>query len=158
VPTRIAKLDRGDFDAVVLAAAGLHRLGLADRITELVPIEDSIPAVAQGVLGIETRTGDARTIELARAALHDPAEADRVACERAFLARLGGSCQTPLAAHAVLAGDELRVVGMAGMPDGTRVIRGEARGARSDAASLGVSLADDLLARGAGEILAATKM
>jgi hydroxymethylbilane synthase len=157
VPTRIAKLDRGEFDAVVLAAAGLHRLGLADRITQLLPPEVSLPAVAQGVLGVEARAGDDRVIALARAAIHDPAEAQRVAAERSFLARMGGSCQTPLAAHAVLAGDILAIDGLAGMPDGSRILRDRVTGPSADAAALGVALAERLLAAGAEEILAATR-
>jgi hydroxymethylbilane synthase len=158
VPTRIDKLDAGEYDAVMVAAAGLHRLGLAARISQLVPIDISIPAVAQGVLGLEARVGDRRVAELARRAIHDAVEADRVAAERAFLARLGGSCQTPLAAHATLVGDELSIVAMAGLPDGTRVIRSELRGPRGDAAALGARLGDDLLAKGAGEVLAATAL
>lgn len=158
VPTRLAKLDRGEFDAVVLAAAGLTRLGLAGRITQLLPVELSLPAVAQGVLGLEARAGDRRVAELARAALHDAGEAERVTAERAFLARLGGSCQTPLAARATTDGDTLVIVGLCGLPDGSQIVRGEARGARSDPAAVGIALADDLLARGAAEILARTAL
>ncbi|HEX7843801.1 MAG TPA: hydroxymethylbilane synthase [Kofleriaceae bacterium] len=158
VPTRIRKLDDGEFDAIVLAAAGLTRLGLAGRITQELPLEVSIPAVAQGVLGLETRSDDARTADLIRRAIHDPAEDRRVAAERSFLARMGGSCQTPLAAHAVdAAGDSLRIVGLCGMPDGTRILRAEAIGPARDAEALGHRLADDLLAQGADRILAATK-
>ena len=158
VPTRIKKLDAGEFDAVVLAAAGLVRLGLADRITEQLAMDVSIPAVAQGVLAIEIRDGDDRVRSLVRAALHDEATAVHVAAERAFLARMGGSCQTPLAAHAIDEAGGLRVIAMCGLPDGTRVLRAERTGARGEAAAIGVALADDLLARGAGEILAATKL
>jgi hydroxymethylbilane synthase len=159
VPTRIRKLDEGQFDAIVLAAAGLTRLGLADRITQTLPLEVSVPAVAQGVLGFETRAGDDAVIELVRRALHDPAEARRVAAERAFLGKMGGSCQTPLAAHAHGGedGGELRIIGMCGMPDGSRILRAELAGAADDAEALGVRLAEELLAQGAGEILAATK-
>jgi len=157
VPTRIKKLDAGEFDAVVLAAAGLVRLGMADRITQQLPMDLSIPAVAQGVLAIEIRDGDTRVQELVRAALHDEGTAVHVAAERAFLAKMGGSCQTPLAAHAVSDGAGLRLVAMCGMPDGTRVLRTERTGARSDAAALGIAAAEDLLARGAAEILAATQ-
>jgi hydroxymethylbilane synthase len=156
VPTRIKKLDAGDYDAVVLAAAGLVRLGMAERITQTLPLEHSIPAVAQGVLGIETRAGDSRAQALARAAIHDVVIESQVAAERAFLAKMGGSCQTPLAAHAVEHQGGLRVVGMCGMPDGTRVLRAEVTGPRARAAALGVELADLLLAQGASEILAAT--
>jgi len=158
VPTRIRKLDDGEFDAIVLAAAGLTRLGLGDRITQQLPIEISVPAVAQGVLGLETRAGDARTAELIRRAIHDPAEERRVVAERAFLARMGGSCQTPLAAHAVdHPGGGLRMLGLCGMPDGSKILRAEVTGPASDAEQLGHRLADDLLAQGADRILASTK-
>jgi hydroxymethylbilane synthase len=160
VPTRLKKLDAGEFDAIVLAAAGLVRLGMGDRITQTLPIETSIPAVAQGVLAIEIRTGDARTEALVRAALHDTRTEVHVAAERAFLAKMGGSCQTPLAAHAVdgATADTLGVVGMCGMPDGTRILHARVAGPSSRAASLGVALADALLVQGAAEILAATKL
>jgi hydroxymethylbilane synthase len=160
VPTRIKKLDDGEYDAVILAAAGLTRLGLGDRITQLLPLDVSIPAVAQGVLGLETRAGDAdaEIAALVRRAMHDEDEASRVAAERAFLVRMGGSCQTPLAAHAIgLGHDSLRVVGMCGMPDGSRVLRAGVTGSVHDAVALGERLADDLLAQGAADILAATR-
>jgi hydroxymethylbilane synthase len=158
VPTRLRKLDDGEFDAIVLAAAGLTRLGLGDRITQQLPIEISIPAVAQGVLGLETRAGDARTAELIRRAIHDPAEERRVIAERAFLARMGGSCQTPLAAHAIdQPGGGLRILGLCGMPDGSKILRAEVTGPASDAEQLGHRLADDLRAQGADQILASTK-
>lgn len=162
VPTRIRKLDEGEFDAIVLAAAGLTRLGMADRITQLLTLELSVPAVAQGVLGIETRAGDAAIIDLVTRAIHDPAEAQRVAAERAFLARMGGSCQTPLAAHAIASGAQLHVVGLCGMPDGSRILRAEVTGdvdaaSTERAAILGMRLADDLLGQGAADILAATQ-
>ena len=158
VPTRVKKLDDGEFDAVVLAAAGLTRLGLADRITQLLPLEVSIPAVAQGVLGLETRAQDFLTGELIRRAIHDAREERRVAAERSFLARMGGSCQTPLAAHAVDSpGGGLKVVGMCGMPDGSKILRAEVGGPVEDAERLGQRLGDDLLAQGADTILAATK-
>jgi hydroxymethylbilane synthase len=158
VPTRIRKLDDGEFDAVVLAAAGLTRLGMADRITQTLPIDVSIPAVAQGVLGIETREGDSWVIEIVRAAIHDADEESKVVAERAFLARMGGSCQTPLAAHAVDHDDGLRIVGMCGKPDGTTILRAERTGPVEHAARLGEHLAEDLLAQGADQILAATRM
>jgi hydroxymethylbilane synthase len=156
VPTRIRKLDDGEFDAIVLAAAGLTRLGLGNRITQLLTLEISIPAVAQGVLGLETRAGDARTAELIRRAIHDPAEERRVVAERSFLARMGGSCQTPLAAHAIDHAGGLRILGLCGMPDGTKILRAEATGSAADAEQLGHRLADDLLAQGADKILATT--
>jgi hydroxymethylbilane synthase len=158
VPTRIRKLDDGEFDAIVLAAAGLTRLGLAGRITQQLPLEISVPAVAQGVLGLEARAGDARVADLIRRAIHDPAEERRVAAERSFLARMGGSCQTPLAAHAIDAGaGSLRIVGLCGTPDGSRILRAEHAGTAADAEQLGRRLADDLLAQGADQILAATR-
>ena len=157
VPTRIRKLDDGEFDAIVLAAAGLTRLGLGDRITQLLPLEISVPAVAQGVLGLETRSDDARTADLIRRALHDPAEERRVVAERTFLARMGGSCQTPLAAHAIDHAGGLRVVGLCGMPDGSKILRAEVTGPASDAERLGNQLGDALLAQGADRILAATR-
>jgi hydroxymethylbilane synthase len=158
VPTRIRKLDDGEFDAIVLAAAGLTRLGLGDRITQQLPLEISVPAVAQGVLGLEARSGDARVAELIRRAIHDPAEDRRVAAERSFLARMGGSCQTPLAAHAIdHPGGQLRILGLCGMPDGTRILRAEVTGPVRDAELLGQKLAEDLLAQGADRILAATR-
>ncbi len=158
VPTRIKKLDDGEFDAIILAAAGLMRLGMGDRITQLLPIEISIPACAQGVLGLETRGQDFLTGELIRRAIHDPAEERRIAAERAFLARMGGSCQTPLAAHAMdREGGGLRIVGMCGMPDGTKILRAEIAGAAADAELLGQKLGDDLMAQGAEAILAATR-
>jgi hydroxymethylbilane synthase len=158
VPTRIGKLDAGQFDAIVLAAAGLTRLGMADRITQLLPLDISVPAVAQGVLGLETRAGDRWVMEIIRAAMHDPVEEAKVTAERSFLARMGGSCQTPLAAHAVDRDDGgLRVVGMCGLPDGSKILRAEIGGPPSQAAALGTALANDLLAQGAADILAATQ-
>jgi hydroxymethylbilane synthase len=129
-------------------------LGLADRISEYVPLEVCLPAVAQGVLAIETRADDTATFDLVRAALHDATEAQRIVAERSFLARMGGSCQTPLAAHAVIDGRELRLDALCGWPDGTGILRCQVAGAVTDAAAVGVRAAEDLLARGAGVILA----
>ena len=157
VPTRIRKLDEGQFDAIVLAAAGLTRLGMADRITQQLPIEISIPAVAQGVLGIETRAGDTAVIDLVRKAIHDPNEERRIAAERRFLAKMGGSCQTPLAAHGLFREGDLELLGMCGMPDGSKILHAQVAGHPSQAEALGERLADKLLAQGAGDILAATK-
>jgi hydroxymethylbilane synthase len=157
VPTRIRKLDEGQFDAIVLAAAGLTRLGMADRITQQLPIEISIPAVAQGVLGIETRVGDRLVIDLVLKAIHDSREERRIAAERRFLARMGGSCQTPLAAHATYAEGDLTVVGMCGMPDGSKILHARVSGHPSQAEQLGNRLAEQLLEQGAADILSATK-
>ena len=157
VPTRIRKLDDGMYDAIVLAAAGLIRLGMADRITQELPLELSVPAVAQGVMGIETRTGDVLVRRLAVAAIHDERAHAAVIAERAFLAKMGGSCTTPLAAHTIDRPDGgIRLVGMCGLPDGTRILRAEYGGTIDQAALLGEKLAEDLIAQGAREILAAT--
>jgi hydroxymethylbilane synthase len=154
VPTRLSKLDAGEYDAVVLAAAGLKRLGFGDRITQTLSPDPCLPAVGQGVLGIETRVEDAELIEVLRAAIHDPAEEPRVLAERAFLAQLGGSCQTPLAAHATYReGGELAVDGMCGQPDGARILRAQGHGPAGEAVELGRALADDLLAQGAQAII-----
>jgi hydroxymethylbilane synthase len=158
VPTRIRKLDEGEFDAIVLAAAGLHRLGMADRITQLLPLDVSIPAVAQGVLALEIRDGDDRVRKLVRAAIHDEPTYVKMLAERTFLLRMGGSCQTPLAAHALDHEDGLRVIGMCGMPDGTRILKAEVIGSVAAAAQLGEELAHKLMSQGAAEILAATKL
>jgi hydroxymethylbilane synthase len=158
VPTRIRKLDEGMYDAIVLAAAGLVRLGMAARITQELPLELSIPAVAQGVMGIETRTGDVMVRQLAASAIHDERAHAAVTAERAFLARMGGSCTTPLAAHTIDRPDGgIRLVGMCGLPDGTKILHAEYGGTIDQAAILGEKLAEDLIAQGAREILAATK-
>lgn len=157
VPTRIQKLDDGLYDAVVLAAAGLTRLGMAERITQELPLELSIPAVAQGVMGIETRTDDDFAKELAKKAIHDDWGQAAVTAERAFLAMMGGSCTTPLAAHAIRQGDQMKLVGMCGLPDGTKILKAEYQDSLANAAKLGEQLADDLIAQGARDILAATK-
>jgi hydroxymethylbilane synthase len=154
VDTRLRKLDAGELDAIILAAAGLVRLGHGGRISERLPFERFLPAIGQGILAIETRAGDDAIIDLVRRALHDPLTADCAAAERAFLLRLGGSCQTPLACHAVLAGVDLRVAGLVGDPDTATLLRDELAGPRGDAAGLGTALAERLLARGADAILA----
>jgi hydroxymethylbilane synthase len=153
VPTRLQKLDAGEFDAIVLSAAGLSRLGFADRISEILDPEASIPAVGQGALGIQVRADDQALAELARAALHHPADARRIAAERAFLSRLEGGCQTPMAAYARYDGDAIAIDGAVGRPDGTEILRGARRGSPDDAEALGLDLADELLARGADAIL-----
>jgi hydroxymethylbilane synthase len=155
VPTRLRKLDEGQYDAVVLAAAGLTRLGLADRITETLTADVCLPAVCQGVLGIEIRADDEVARGLARGAIHDPAEERRVIAERAFLAAMGGSCKTPLAALAVYAGGRLELDALCGTPDGRRLVRAHVSGSPDDAAALGREAAEALLAQGAGEIVAA---
>lgn len=153
VGTRLSKLDAGDFDAIILAAAGLRRLGMEERIAAVLPPEQSLPAVGQGTVGIECRADDAELISLL-ATLEDPATAVRTRAERALNARLQGSCDVPLAAYAELAGDEIYLRALVGMPDGTEVIRGERRGPVGEAEALGTELGEELLERGADRILA----
>jgi hydroxymethylbilane synthase len=157
VNTRLDKLDAGDFDAIILAAAGLRRLGLKDRIREYISVESSLPAIGQGAIGIECRRDDARVNELI-AALDDRETHTRVRAERAISARLNGGCQVPIAGFAQLTGDELFLRGLIGYPDGRKIIRGQARGSAWDAQRLGREVAEQLLAQGAGEILAALGM
>ncbi|MEY6431667.1 hydroxymethylbilane synthase [Thioalkalicoccus limnaeus] len=154
VNTRLARLDAGDYDAIILAAAGLMRLGFADRIRARISTEDSLPAIGQGAIGIECRDDDERVMALI-APLHDADTADRVRAERAMNERLHGGCQVPIAGHAELVDDVLHLRGLVGTTDGTRLLRAEARAPRSDARALGHGLADRLLEQGAGEILAA---
>lgn len=155
VGTRLRKLDEGQHDAILLACAGLMRLGLDARIRERLDPETFIPAIGQGIVGIECRAGDARTQALL-SPLHDAASALRLAAERAFNARLGGACQAPIAGHATRTADgQLRLVGLVGTPDGSTVLRDEITGAPEAAAALGEALADRLLAAGARDILSA---
>jgi hydroxymethylbilane synthase len=153
VGTRLRKLDEGRHDAILLACAGLMRLGLEARIRERLDPEQFVPAIGQGIVGIECRADDARTRVLL-APLHDAASALRLAAERSFNARLGGACQAPIAGHATrLADGRLRLVGLVGTPDGSRLLREEIIGAPAEASAMGERLADRLLAAGAREIL-----
>lgn len=154
VGTRLSKLDAGDYDAIVLACAGLERLGLADRIRQAIPPEQCLPAIGQGVLGIEIRKDDHATAALI-AGLDDAAAHRRVAAERAVSARLSGSCHLPIAAFAELDGSELRLRACVGAPDGSRLVADECRGPAAEGERLGVELAERLLEAGAGRILAA---
>lgn len=153
VNTRLAKLDAGDYDAIILAAAGLIRLGFSARIRARIPSEDSLPAIGQGAIGIECRRDDPRTNALI-APLHHHATAERVLAERAMNARLHGGCQVPIAGHAEHRDGQLYLRGLVGMPDGSRVLRSERSGAPAAAEDIGTDLADDLIAQGANEILA----
>jgi hydroxymethylbilane synthase len=153
VNRRLAKLDSGEFDAIILAAAGLNRLGLQQRITLALAPEWSLPAIGQGAIGVECRLDDTRTRALL-AALNDPATHTCVMAERAVNARLQGGCQAPIAAHAVLeTPDQLWLRGLVGEPDGSVIIAGELRGSAMAAESLGATLAEQLLERGAEPIL-----
>ena len=153
VNSRLAKLDAGEYDAVVLASAGLKRLGLEARITRHLPVDVSLPAVGQGVIGIECRGDDAATLELV-GPLDDAASHARVSAERGLNNRLAGGCQVPLAAHAEAAGEDLRLRGLVGRTDGSEVLRAEARRPAAQAHALGVEVAEMLLAQGAAGILA----
>lgn len=154
VGTRLSKLDAGEYDAIILASAGLIRLGLADRIRASLPAEMSLPAVGQGAVGIECRNDDEALHQLL-APLNHPSTALCVQAERAMNIRLEGGCQVPIASFALLEGDQIWLRGLVGTPEGDVIIAGERRGPAQQAAALGTSLADELLARGAGDILRA---
>ena len=153
VPTRLRKLDEEGFDAIILAAAGLERLGFAERITEKLSIERSLPAVGQGALGIETRKDDESTTELVFRAMNDAEDASCVEAERAFLLALEGGCQAPMAGYARLEGEEMVLDAFVGRPDGSIMLRSNQRGSQAEAAALGRSVAAELLEKGAGPIL-----
>jgi hydroxymethylbilane synthase len=151
VATRLRKIDEG-FDAVVLAHAGLRRLGLTDRVAQVFSTEEMLPAVAQGALAIEARQDDAETMRRL-APLEDRATRIQVEAERGFLRKLQGGCQVPIAGHAEVKGDAVRLRGLVANLDGTVIIRGERTGPVGEAARVGEELAEELIARGAGEIL-----
>lgn len=151
VDTRLNKLDRGEIDALVMAVAGLRRLGCAERITEYLAPEVCLNAVAQGALGIETRENDpARKMVFF---LNHEATAAEVVAERAFLRRLGGGCQIPVGARAWLVRKKLKMMGVVADTEGQRVFRGEIAGSASEAEKLGQQLADKLLRSGSGNVL-----
>ena len=154
VNTRLAKLDAGDYDAIILASAGLKRLGFEQRIRSCLEPEISLPAIGQGAIGIECRSDD-EAVQSLIAPLADRDTTLRVQAERAMNERLEGGCQVPIAGYAVLEGDELWLRGLVGEPDGSRVLRAEIRGPASGAVELGTRLAEQLLEQGAGEILQA---
>ena len=154
VGTRLRKLDEGQYAAILLASAGLVRLGLQARIRERFDVSRFIPACAQGVIGIECRADDARTRALL-APLADGHSAIRLAAERGLNARLGGACTVPVAGHATISGGRLHLRAMVAAPDGSRCVVDSIEGASADAATLGVQLAERLLAAGARDILAA---
>lgn len=154
VNTRLAKLDAGEYDAIILAAAGLIRLGFETRIRSRLSVEDSLPAGGQGAVGIECRSADAEIHQLL-APLADADTASRVVAERALNKHLNGGCQVPIACYAELEGDQLWLRGLVGQPDGERLLRAEARAPREQAQQLGEQVAEALLAQGAGDILCA---
>ena len=154
VNTRLAKLDAGEYDAIILAAAGLIRLGFAERIRSSISAEDSLPAGGQGAVGIECRTADSE-IHALLAPLHHRETALRVTAERALNKHLNGGCQVPIACYALLEGEQLWLRGLVGQPDGSQLLRAERRGSSADAEQLGVHVAEALLAQGAASILQA---
>jgi hydroxymethylbilane synthase len=154
VDTRLRKLDEGQFNAIILAAAGLRRLGWAERITEYLPVEVMCPAVGQGSLAIETRT-DGGPAQLAVAQLDHADTRAAISAERAVLSVLGGGCQVPVGAHATVQGNRLRLIAVVSSPDGTTLVRREVEGTVTTAHGMGQVLGRELLASGAREILAA---
>jgi len=152
VDTRLRRLEGGEFQAVILAAAGLRRLGFADRIRQLISVDQVIPAIGQGALGLEVRRDDEQTMGLIRFLNHEETEVT-VRAERAFLKELEGGCQVPMAAFCRFHDGQLHLEGMVAELDGSKVIRDNITGEKSGARDLGISLARRLLASGADEIL-----
>ena len=155
VNTRLRKLDEGEYDAIILASAGLIRLGFAGRIARKLAVEDSLPAGGQGAVGIELRREDARVLELLQVLHHEPT-AQRVTAERAMNQRLQGGCQVPIACYAehLAGGQRLRLRGLVGKPDGSLLLRAEGEAPVADAGKLGIQVAEALLTQGAAGILA----
>ncbi|WP_017304120.1 hydroxymethylbilane synthase [Spirulina subsalsa] len=151
--TRLAKLDNGEYDAIILAVAGLERLGMGDRIHQVIPAEISLHAVGQGALGIECREGDTEILAILQAISHTPTTA-RALAERAFLRELEGGCQVPIGVNTEITGENLTLTGMVASLDGQRLIKDEVTGLASDAEQLGINLAHQLKEQGAQEILA----
>lgn len=150
--TRLKKLNALNLDGIVLACAGLRRLGLAERITEILPTDISLPAIGQGALGIETRAGDGEVEERIRF-LNDPDSSVAISAERALLKRLEGGCQVPIAAFARIENHTIKMDGMVGTVDGKRLVKHHSEGPIEKAEVLGAELAEFLLRAGAGEIL-----
>ena len=152
VNTRLAKLDAGEYDAIILAAAGLIRLGFGERIRASIGVEESLPAGGQGAVGIECRTADTELHQLLQC-LNDPQTALLVSAERALNRHLNGGCQVPIACYAVLEDEQIWLRGLVGQPDGTVLLRAEGRAPLAEAEVLGVRIAEALLQQGAGKIL-----
>jgi hydroxymethylbilane synthase len=151
--TRLRKLDAGDYDALVLAAAGLRRLGRDDRIAATVPADICVPAPGQGIIAVEIREGDGRVQRVVRS-IDDGNAAVALRAERTVVMRLGGGCQMPIGVLAEPSGADLMVNGVVASPDGARIVRATVTGPRDEAERLGVAVADELLRKGAGDILA----
>ncbi|WP_339094872.1 hydroxymethylbilane synthase [Deinococcus sp. VB343] len=156
IDTRLAALGSGEYDAIILAAAGLIRTEQRHRIDEFVEPDILLPAPGQGALALETRSDDDLTIEVAYA-IHDHATDDRITAEREFLAGLGAGCMAPVGAHAVIKGGLLTLEGWVGALDGTKVIRATSQGDAAECADIGAELAADMLAQGAAELIAAAR-
>ncbi|MCF6250833.1 MAG: hydroxymethylbilane synthase [Methylococcaceae bacterium] len=154
VNTRLAKLDAGEYDAIILASAGLKRLGMGERITKCLDAGVMLPAIGQGAIGIECRADD-NEINTFVQALHDEDTTIRVTAERAMNARLNGGCQVPIAGFSEIQGDQLLMRGLVGSPDGKILYRAERQGSFAQAKEIGIAIADDLLAQGADKILQA---
>lgn len=152
VGTRLGKLDNGDYDAIILAVAGLNRLNLQDRVRTALTPEECLPAVGQGAVGIECRLDDSETRALLAPLAHRETTL-RVLAERAMNTRLEGGCQVPIGSYAEIDGDQIWLRALVGAPDGSQMVRGERRGNTADAERMGVDLAEELLANGAREIL-----
>ncbi|MEG9490551.1 hydroxymethylbilane synthase [Mannheimia indoligenes] len=153
VGTRLSKLDNNEYDAIILASAGLIRLGLQERIRSYLSVEQSLPAAGQGAVGIETRVNDERVLNYV-AKLNHNSTACCVMAERAMNTRLQGGCQVPIGGFATLDGDEITLNALVGALDGSQIIRASAKGHKENAEQLGISVAEQLLAQGADKILA----
>lgn len=152
IQTRIGKLDAGEFDAILLAASGLERMGLDSRIKSLLSAEHSLPAVGQGALGIEVREGDAQVAKWLEPLVHAETQIN-VSAERRFSKRLGGSCSVPLGCFATHNGEDFQIDGLLAQPDGKLILRAQRSGKTQDSLAMADALADDLFAQGAQKIL-----
>lgn len=152
VNTRLAKLDNGDYDAIILASAGLIRLGFEQRIAHSISTDISLPAIGQGAVGIECRSND-EEINALLAPLHHQETALRLAAERSLNLRLNGGCQVPIGGFAELEGGRIKLRGLIGFPDGSKIFRSEKESSHAKAETLGVEVAEDLLSQGGGEVL-----
>ncbi|MCP4431852.1 MAG: hydroxymethylbilane synthase [Gammaproteobacteria bacterium] len=157
VNTRLRKLDEGEFDAIILASAGLIRLGFEDRIKTPIEPEICLPAIGQGVLGIETRCNDSAVSQLLEP-LGDSPTTTLVSAERALNKTLNGGCQVPIAGHAIFQGEQIYLRGLVGEPDGSVILRADIRGEADQAENLGIKLAETLIAQGADKILASIQV
>jgi hydroxymethylbilane synthase len=153
VNTRLAKLDAGEYDGIILAVAGLQRLDMSDRIHQHISADISLHAVGQGALGIECREGDEEILAILKV-LEDAESCDRVLAERSFLRELEGGCQVPIGVNTLIENDQLTLIGMVASLDGKQLLKDSVQGNRSQSEALGSELAEKLKAQGAGEILA----